>query len=65
MTNYSDIIKLYGTPISQIPIPFKPRKFSNIQLVLGTAIGILALIGLYNIINTYRLNNIKIKKPCR
>ncbi|MBP7306348.1 MAG: hypothetical protein KA987_09570 [Saprospiraceae bacterium] len=62
MTNYSDIIKLYGTPISQIPIPYKPRKFSNIHIVLGTAVGILALIGIYHLINQYRVNNLKIKE---
>lgn len=61
MTNYSDILKLYGTPISQLPIPYKPRKFSNIQIVIGTTVGILALIGLYHIINQYKLNKIKIK----
>jgi len=50
MINYSDIIKLYGTPISQIPVPFNPRQFSKIQIVIGTAVVVLAIIGVYKLI---------------
>lgn len=61
MINYSDIIKLYGTPISQIPVPFKPRQFSTIQIVIGTAVVVFAIIGVYKLIKPYGLENIRIK----
>lgn len=61
MINYSDIIKLYGTPISQIPVPFKPRQFSKIQIVIGTAVIVFAIIGVYKLIKPYGIENIRIK----
>ncbi|MFZ7116395.1 MAG: hypothetical protein ACO1G9_13525 [Bacteroidota bacterium] len=63
MINYSDILKLYGTPISQIPVPFKPRQFSKIQIVIGTAVVVLAIIGVYKLIKPYGFENIRIKEP--
>lgn len=62
MINYSDIIKLYGTPISQIPVPFKHKQFSQIQLVIGTAVVVFAIIGIYKLIKPYGLENIRIKE---
>ncbi len=51
MITYPEIINLYGTPISNIPVPYKPFKLNGTHVLIGLVFLGLAGYGLYKIIN--------------
>lgn len=47
MISYSQIIELYGTPISKIPVPNVPYKLKNSHVIIGLIVVGFACYGVY------------------
>lgn len=52
--NYSEITKLFGTPLTQIPVTDQPSKFKSWQIIAGLAVVGLAVYGGYCLYNEFK-----------
>ena len=50
MITYPELIKLFGTPVSKIPIPYQPFRFTKTHYVVGFIVLGLAAYGTYSLI---------------
>lgn len=62
MITYPELIKLFGTPVSKIPVPYQPFKFTKAHYFFAAVILGLAAYGTISLIkNKTTLMPIKIK----
>lgn len=50
MITYPELIKLFGTPVSKIPIPYQPFRFTKTHYFVAAIVIGLAAYGTYSLI---------------